>query len=365
MTPLAGVRVVEAASYVSIPFASLALADLGADVIKVEPPGGDPFRRFGMRHEGLGLSWMATNTNKRSCVIDLKTEAGVRRLHDLLADADVLLTNWRPAVAARLGLEPASVRSRYPRLVWVRLSGYGQDGPQADLPAFDSIIQARSGLAMSNGDEPRLLPGYVADKLSAMFAAQAAMAALISRGTTGSGAVVDVAMIDVLAYFDGPDVLAGKALLDGPDYDIIGHLGDMRPLATQDGWLLVSPVSGRQLKRALEAAGRAESVDVLRAVTDARAMTSRFLDLLAEVLPSRPTAAWEETFAAADVPASAVLSVDEHLADRQLAHNGTFEAIDQPGQGRIRKVRHPARFNGAPAQTAGLPAPALDNDDRC
>ncbi|MGI8751931.1 MAG: CaiB/BaiF CoA transferase family protein [Acidimicrobiales bacterium] len=336
--PLAGVRVVEAASYVSIPFASLALADLGADVIKVEPPGGDPFRRFGMRHQGQGVSWLATNANKRSTVIDLKTEAGVARLHDLLAGADVLMTNWRPSVASRLGLEPASVRARFPRLVWVRLSGYGQNGPQAELPAFDAIVQARSGLAMNNGDEPRLLPGYVADKLSAMFAAQAAMAALVSRATSGAGAVVDLAMIDALAYFDGPDLLAGKALLDGPDHDVIGHLGDMHPLRTEDGWLLVSPVSGRQLKRALEAAGRPDAVADLRALG-------------------------EQVFAAADVPASAVLSVDEHLADSQLAHNATFEVTDQPVLGRVRKVRHPALFDGAPAETAALPAPLLDGSE--
>lgn len=361
--PLAGVRVVEAASYVSIPFASLALADLGADVVKVEPPGGDPFRRFGLRHGGLSVSWLATNANKRSTVIDLKTEAGVARFHQMLADTDVLMTNWRPAVAARLGLEPASVRARHPRLIWVRLSGYGQDGPQADLPAFDAIIQARSGLAMSNGDEPRLLPGYVADKLSAMYAAQSAMAALVSRGMTGSGAVVDVAMMDALAYFDGPDVLAGKALLDGPDYDVIGHLGDMRPLRTEDGWLLVSPVSGRQLKRALEAIGRPDGIVVLLGLSDARAVTSTFLDLLAEALPSRPTAAWEEVFAGADVPASAVLSIDDHLADRQLAHNATFEVTAHPILGRVRRVRYPALFDGAPAPTAGLPAPLLDASD--
>jgi crotonobetainyl-CoA:carnitine CoA-transferase CaiB-like acyl-CoA transferase len=359
MRPLAGIRVVEAAGYVSIPFASLALADLGADVVKVEPPGGDPFRRFGLRHDGSSVSWLATNANKRSIVLDLKTRPGVARLHELLADVDVLMTNWRPAVAARLGLEPGSVRARYPQLVWVRLSGYGQDGPQVDLPAFDAIIQARSGLAQSNGDEPRLLPGYVADKISAMFATQAAMAALVSRAATGSGAVVDVAMMDALAYFNGPDVLAGKALLDGPDYDVTGHLGDMRPLRTEDGWLLVSPVSGRQLKRALEAAGRPDAVALLQAVGDARAMTSTFLALLAEVLPSRPTAVWEEVFAAADVPASAVMSVDDHVADPQLAHNRTFEVSEAPGRGRVRKVRHPGLFDGAPAETAGLPAPSL------
>ncbi len=158
-------------------------------------------------------------------------------------------------------------------------------------------------------------------------------------------------------------MLAGKALLDGPDYDVIGQLGDMRPLRTEDGWLLVSPVSGRQLKQALEAVGRPGGVAVLLALTDARLVTSTFLDLLAEALPSRPTAAWEDVFAEADVPASAVLGVDDHLVDLQLAHNATFEVTENSILGRIRRVRYPARFDGAPTPTAGLPAPLLDAND--
>jgi crotonobetainyl-CoA:carnitine CoA-transferase CaiB-like acyl-CoA transferase len=160
MRPLDGVKVVEAASYVTGPFAALALADLGATVVKVEPPRGDPMRRFGIRHQGVGLGFAAVNRNKTSVTLDLKTEAGLDGLHELLGTADVFITNWRPAVAARLGLTPDAVRERHPQLVWIRLSGYGQDGPLADFPAFDGIVQARSGIVSQNGEPPRLVPGY-------------------------------------------------------------------------------------------------------------------------------------------------------------------------------------------------------------
>jgi crotonobetainyl-CoA:carnitine CoA-transferase CaiB-like acyl-CoA transferase len=123
MRPLDGVKVVEAASYVTGPFAALALADLGASVVKVEPPRGDPMRRFGIRHHGVGLGFAAVNRNKTSATLDLKTEAGLDELHQLLGTADAFITNWRPAVAARLGLTPDAVRRRHPHLVWIRLSG--------------------------------------------------------------------------------------------------------------------------------------------------------------------------------------------------------------------------------------------------
>lgn len=123
--PLAGVRVIEAASYISGPFATLTLADLGAEVTKVEPPGGEPMRRFGLRDKDVGLSFLSCNGNKRSVIADLKTQHGITIFNDLLDTADVLITNWRPAVAQRLGLTRDLVADRYPKLVWVRISGYG------------------------------------------------------------------------------------------------------------------------------------------------------------------------------------------------------------------------------------------------
>ncbi len=359
MRPLDGVKVVEAASYVTGPFAALALADLGASVIKVEPPRGDPMRRFGLRHQGVGLGFAAVNRNKASATLDLKTEAGLDALHQLLGTADVFITNWRPAVAARLGLTPDAVRQRHPRLVWLRLSGYGQDGPMADLPAFDSIVQARSGVVSQNGEPPRLVPGYLADKVTAMVATQSILAALVHRDRSGAGAgaVVDVSMVDSMAYFLAPDLLGDHLVVGEPEPGVARHIAAARPLRTQDGWIVISPVSGQQMKGALSAVGHPEWGEQLRAAATATGMIERFYELIEPVLTGRSTADWERAFAAADVPASAVLTFGAHLADPQVAANGTYREVDDPRLGRVRNLRHPALFDGAPTDTDDLGVP--------
>ena len=361
MRPLDGVKVVEAASYVTGPFAALALADLGASVVKVEPPRGDPMRRFGLRHQGdgVGFAFAAINRNKTSVTLDLKTEAGLDQLHELLAAADVFITNWRPAVAARLGLTAPAVRQRHPRLVWIRLSGYGQDGPLADFPAFDGIVQARSGLVAQNGEPPRLVPGYLVDKVTAMMATQSVLAGLVHRDRSGDGegAVVDVSMLDSMAYFLGPDLLGDHLVVGAPEPGVARHIAAARPARTQDGWMVVSPVSGAQMKGALVAVGHPEWGEQLRAAATATEMIERFYELIEPVLLTRTTSEWEHAFAAADVPASAVLSYGDHLADPQVASNGTYRVVDDPVLGRVRTLRYPALFDGAPTDTDDLPIP--------
>ena len=301
MRPLSGVKVVEASSYITGPFAALTLADLGAEVTKVEPPNGDPMRRFGMRHggDGVGYSFVSINRNKRGASIDLKDPEGQRQLHDLLEDADVFVTNWRPGVAERLGL--ADVQEKHPSLVWVRVSGYGQDGPQADLPAFDSILQARSGVVACNGDPPSLVPGYMADKVTGILAAQAVLAGLLDRGRTGNGSVIDVSMIDAMTYFAAPDLLSGLLPIDAPEPSVIRYLAGVRPLRTSDGWIVISPVSGRQLKSALSAMDHAEWTQQLLAATDPIEMITLLYSLAETVLSGRSSSEWEEVFKAADV----------------------------------------------------------------
>ena len=361
MRPLDGVNVVDAASYVTGPFAALALADLGAAVVKVEPPRGDPMRRFGIRHQGdgVGLAFAAINRNKTSVTLDLKTEAGLDELHELLAAADVFITNWRPAVAARLGLTPAAVRQRHPRLVWIRLSGYGQDGPLANFPAFDSIVQARSGLVAQTGEPPRLVPGYLVDKVTAMTATQSVLAGLMhrDRGGRGQGAVVDVSMLDSMAYFLGPDLLGDHIVVGEPEPGVARHIAAARPLRTKDGWIVVSPVSGTQMKGALSAVGHPEWGEQLRTAATATGMIERFYELLDPVLRTRTCSEWEQAFAAADVPASAVLSYGDHLADPQVALNETYREVDDPVLGRVRALRYPALFDGAPSESDELPIP--------
>lgn len=359
MRPLSGVRVLDAATYVSGPFAAMALADLGAEVVKVETPRGDPFRRFGLRRNGLSLQFAACNANKRSVALDLKDPRDAERFRAELERGDVLITNWRPRVALRLGLDAAAVRDRYPRLVWARISGFGQTGPSVDRPAFDAVLQARSGAIDTAVPDPKLMPGYVADKVAGLFTAQAVLAALLQRSSKGTGAVVDVAMLDSLAYFHGPDLTAGDLVMDLPERKVARHVRAVRPIATKDGWFVVSPVTRSQLSAALAAVDHPEWSESFRDVVDAVEMISKLYSLLDEVLPNRTSAEWEQSFADADVPASAVLNVMEHFDDPQTLHNGTYHEFADPIFGRIRRVRHPALFDGEPAEVDDLPVPML------
>ena len=350
--PLDGVRVVDAATFLSGPLAAQALADLGADVVKVEPPGGDAFRRFGRSIEGLSLMWVTTNRTKDVATLDLATDEGRLGMDRLLNGADVLVTNWRPGVAERLGLSSERVRATWPRLVWCRISGFGQDGPRAMEPAFDGVIQAASGAMPTQGYSP-LAPGppqmvraFQADKLTASYAVQAALAALVRRGTTGEGGVVDVAMIDVVAYFDFVDTMLERALPtdDGAGDGVNRQLASVEAVPTGDGWIVVSPARARQMRSAVEAVGHPEWYDDIRTAGDPVAVTSRFFQRLATVTPGRLSAEWLDIFRAADVPAAEVLDADGHLNDPQVTHNEVYGVAEHPVIGRHRWVRHPARY---------------------
>jgi crotonobetainyl-CoA:carnitine CoA-transferase CaiB-like acyl-CoA transferase len=357
------VRVVEAASYVSGPFAGMMLADLGASVVKVEPPGGDPYRRFGRAEGGVGIMFANANRNKTSEVVDLKTDAGRLRFADMISAADVLLSNWRPGVAEELGFGEAAVRGLNSGLVWCRVSGFGQDGPLAGAPAFDTVIQARSGVMSMQGGRgsPDSVRGYLVDKVTATFVAQTVMAALLQRTETGEGCVVDVSMLDAVAYFMGPDLLAERTVVGDPPGRpaLAEQLTALRCVRTSDGWVLVSPVRSKQLKGMAAAAGHPEWIDELRGESDPGKRTARIYDLVAGVTPSATTAEWLSRFEAHDVPAAPVLDLDEHLADPQVDHNRTYVYYDHPALGRVRQPRHPARRAGQTDTPPPSPSPPL------
>ena len=359
MRPLAGIRVIEAASYISGPFAGLMLADLGAELIKVEPPRGDPYRRFGPQDDDGGVIFRAGNRNKRSVAIDLTTADGLAELSALLDSADVLITNWRPGVAEGFGLESDVVRERWPRLVWVRVSGYGQTGPMAALPAFDSLMQARAGFADSNGEAPALVPTYIADKVSASFVAQSALAAIVQRGTTQRGCVVDLAMLDAFAYFDTPDLFAGHQQPGKTDDRVLRMLRAPRAMQAADGWIVLAPTTGQQIKRAMIAAGLEDELAEMRAQPDAIAVSRRFFELIAPRMTQRAASDWAAIFADADVPASPVMTKAEHLDDAQVVHNAIYRVVADPVLGSARRARHPALFDGQPVETDDLPCPPL------
>jgi len=363
MRPLEGIRVIEAASYISGPFAGAILADLGADVTKVEPKGkGDPYRNFGTRYGDSSLFFKAVNQNKTSVFLDLKDESDLVDFRSLLIDADVLITNWRPAVAKGFGLDVDVVRTLFPQLVWVRVSGYGQHGPRADMPAYDSIIQSRTGGLRAESDEPQLGASLLADKVSAMSAAQAASAALIQRSRTGEGAIVDLAMIDAMAYFNGADISAGHRIVyEETDTRVIAQLDGNKPFRTADSWLILAPVSGKQLRRALATVGKPDAWDDLISRAGDGDLLEHFAEVMAPELERKTTAEWEAAFDEADVPASAVLTIEEHMASEQVVHNATYTTIDEPGVGAFLRVRTPALFDDEPVKTAGIASPPLPN----
>lgn len=349
---------VEAAAFVTGPYAAMMLADMGADVVKVEPPSGDPLRTFGRRVAGLSVNFVNTNRNKSALTCDLRTDDGKAAFLKALEGADLLVTNWRPGVAEDFGLDADFVRRSFPKLVWVRISGYGPDGPLASTPVFDALIQARSGMMVAQGeDSPRPVWSWIVDKVTAAFAAQTGLAALVRRHMTGDGSIVDISMLDSFAYFNFLDLMTERTILSEHDRPALNSQNrGVRPVPTKDGWLMVNPVRGVHLKRALEAFGRAESIAELKTL-DNSAATHRFFVIAEEAAVARTTADWLEILAEYDVPAAPVFDFDAHLADPQVAHNGTYVEMSDPRLGPIRQPRFPARFDTGEAGIMPAPDP--------
>jgi len=360
--PLAGVRAVDASSFLSGPFAAMMLADLGADVIKVEPPGGDPYRRVGRPATAIGPLFASVNRGKQSHVLDLKTESGRTGLRTLLESADIFLTNWRPDVAARLGLVDSDLARANPRLVRVYLTGYGTSGPLAEAPTYDSTIQARSGLtlAQSRDDRPVFTPGYPVDKLSSAFAVQAVLAALLQRERTGQGQRVELAMLDASAYFNFPDLFASRVLVEHEPAQARNiQAALVRAIRAKDGWLVVTPVTSAEMRRAAEAVGLPGLADAALRAPDIATLMGILYDGLEQATSLQTLADCLEAFARHDVAAAPCLDIDDHLADAQVQHNRLYRVDRFDGVGLVRRVRYPATFQEAPESFGAGPPPML------
>jgi crotonobetainyl-CoA:carnitine CoA-transferase CaiB-like acyl-CoA transferase len=353
--PLDGIVVVETSSFLTGPFASMMLADLGADVIKVEPPGGDGFRKFGHNRNGYGASWTNANRGKRSVVIDLKTAEGTSRLHKLLERADILIENWRPRVASSLGLGRDVLETRYPRLIRLSINGFGDTGALANAPAFDSLIQGRTGIVASEGrnGKPAVTPFNMVDKVTGAFGAQAVLAALYEREKTGHGSYVQLPMLDVMGYFNFPDMFQHRTFE--------GDTSAWKPPASQvletaDGFVVISPANGAQMSKTLNAIDRPEWKEEFKQMRDPVAMADEFFRRVGAVVKERKTDFWLERFAEMDVPAAPVFSLDEFLHDPQVENNEVYSFVDSP-VGPIRTARYPASFDDRKlAARSGPPA---------
>ncbi|MET0921236.1 MAG: CoA transferase [Acidimicrobiia bacterium] len=342
---LEGVKVLEVCTFIAGPFASLMLADLGASVTKVEIfPDGDPFRRMGGAEAGENVVYTNCNRDKEILFLDPASTEDQAEFRRQVAAADVLITNWRASSTASFGLTDEIARELNRGLVWIKLSGYGRSGPLADQPAFDPVIQARSGVASVQGvdDTPELLHFFFADKTAAAFVVSTALAALVRRERSGRGAIVDVPMLDSLVYFNFPDVFAHLTVLGDGDAARPQRRRGSQVVRTADGWLLVVAVGGRQLADTLAAIGHPEWKEQLLAAAPTD-LAPLLYDMLRRELPKRTNAEWLEEFARRKVPAAPVVDPTGTLVDPQIVHNGTFSETEHPEFGRIRTVRFPAR----------------------
>ena len=359
---LEGVRVVDMTGVGMGPWATQMLADMGADVIKVESPGGgDIFRHVHpQRHPAMSHAFLNLNRNKRSVVLDAKRPAEREALLALVERADVFVSNVRPQALARLGLGYGQLRERNPRLIYCGCYGYSEAGPYAGRPAVDDTIQAASGLAwfQSTGgapDEnrpPRYVKSIIADKVAAMWVTQSIAMALFARERTGVGQAVEVPMFESLTAFMMVEHLAGRTFVppEGPPgYNRI-TADSRKPFATRDGFLAVVPYTDPQWQRFFELADRPDlAADPRFAKLDARSRNiGELYALLEPIMASKTSAEWVALFSTADLPFAPVNSVDDLLADPHLQAVGFWHSMQHPTEGQLTLPGIPVHFSATP-----------------
>jgi len=365
--PLAGVKVLDLTTVIMGPYATQILGDYGADVIKVESPEGDVMRFPGPgRSAQMGHVFLNVNRNKRSIVLDLKTETGRQACIDLARQADVLVYNIRPQAMKRLQLAYEDLHAVNPRIIYVGCFGFGQNGPYAARAAYDDLIQAMSGAADLVGRHqagpPRLVPLNFCDRVSGLHVVQAVLAALFARERQGKGQSVDVPMFETMTAFALGEHLGGESFV--PAEGAMGYSRILsthrRPHATRDGFLVVLPYNNKQWEGFLKAAGRDDlKHDPRFSTQQARAANvSAMYELIGQEVAKHSNEAWVERLKGVDVPWTLVNRLEDLQHDPHLQAVGLFQEADHPSEGRVRMTRVPSHWSETPPSIRRL-APQL------
>ncbi|MDO8773462.1 MAG: CoA transferase [Burkholderiaceae bacterium] len=361
--PLEGIRVLEIASMIFGPLAGQYLGDMGAEVIKLEPPEGDLTRSIGPRRSPrMGAFFLTSNRSKRSIVVDLKRPEGRAILQRLVAKTDVLLHSLRTPAANRLGLDYETLAARNPSLVYCHVTGYGDEGPYGGRPAYDDIIQAASGLAMLQtvvGGQPRYVPTIIADKISGVHAAYAIVLALMHRMRTGEGQQVDVAMFETMSAFNMLEHQWGHAFeppLGPMGYEPVSTAA-RRPYRTLDGYLALLPYSDANWQRFFELAGEPQIMQDERFSTfAARQKNVRVVwDEIERQVARKTNAEWISLLGPEDIPFSQVNGIEDLPNDPHLNAVDFWQVVEHPTEGRLRMARNPLRMSASPPEVTRLP----------
>jgi len=345
MGPLSGIKILDLSMVVAGPFCTMILGDLGADVIKIEPPQGDVSRVVvAQERGGVPVGILNWNRNKRAMVLDLKRPGAAEVFLRMAEHADVVVQNVRPGVVDRLGVGYAAVAARNPKIVYCSMAGYGFKGPFRDKPAYDPIIQGMAGVMATQRTQgrPRAVKNIIADKVTAMTAAIAILAAL-NEARSGKGQHIEIAMIDAVAYYLMGDTMARHTLLpDKPG--VPPSMGTLDPFKTADGYITIAPLTDKHWTSMLEAIGREE---LFGGDAPRPERVKRAIKALIDIFPTESSAYWLERIDKADVPCGPVNDFDTIWNDPQFVVNESFIEYDHPKAGRVRGVRSPARFSNS------------------
>ncbi|OLL27930.1 CoA transferase [Burkholderia sp. SRS-W-2-2016] len=353
---LTGYKVLDCSIAMAGPFAAQRLGDLGADVVKIEPKEGEWQRHApagGIKGNRINVSFLSLNRNKRSLAVDLKSEDGQAIMRQLASQADVFIQNYRPGVAQRLGVDYESLARINPRLVYVSMSGYGEDGPYARRPGQDLLLQAMSGAMLStgcDGEAPRAAGQYLVDAVTAYCAFEGVLAALLHRERTGEGQKVEVNMLDAITTLQMQELsvftVGGKAQTRSAEPHAHSYIrAPYGTFATRDGYLALAMPDLAVLARELEQ-------PALLDFTDEAAGWNRrdeIFRLVRDALTRRTTQDWFERLDKAGIWCSPVYGYEQLVADPQIAHNGTFVEYEHPTEGHVKTPGFPIRFSKSPA----------------
>ncbi len=370
--PLAGLRVLDLTTVQMGPWCTRIIADYGADVIKVEAPGGDSSRYTGVpRHRGMSGSFQHNGRGKRSICIDLKQPEARDAILRLVPTVDAFASNIRQAALARLGLDYESVRILHPGIVYVSMVGYGSAGRYAGRPAYDDLIQAASAiptLLQRSTGQPRFIPMAAIDRIVGGAAANALLAGLLAKARTGIGQMIEVPMFETMAQFVLSEHMQGQTF--DPPTSPAGYPRTLsptrRPYATQDGFLAVLPYNDGQWRRFFQAVGKGHLLDSDPRFADIAARTANIdslYEMIGEELKARTTDAWIELLQQNDIPCMRPHTLESLMEDPHLADAGFFIWEDHPTEGRIRTMREPSTWSET-KPPAGRFAPRLGQHTR-
>jgi CoA:oxalate CoA-transferase len=366
--PLSGIRVLDLSRVLAGPYCTALLADLGAEIIKLEPPSGDDYRHVGPFKDGESALFTLNNRGKKSIVLDLKKPADLELAQAFAARVDVVVENFRPGVAARLGLGAEVLRKANPRLIYCSISGFGQDGPFKDLPAYDLVVQAMSGLMAATGEEggaPLKTGESIADLVAGLFASWSIMAALVDRNATGEGAVLDVAMYDAL--FSILTTSHAQHLYSGV---LPGRVGNRHPRSTPfgcfrtcDGQVVIAVLNGGQFRRLASLIGKPEMADDPRFASDSSRTGHEpvLRALIEEWSGALTTEQAVAALAAEGLPTAPIWNIAQAADNEHAAARGLVSQLAHPVLGQAPIVGQPVRFNGE-KPVAATAAPRLGGD---